>query len=84
MRSPLNVEAYRSAQERGEALLVGYLVAGDPTIEESLEMIQASAQAGIDIIELGVPSPDPFIDGEVIKRAHKRALDAGASASGGC
>ncbi|QMV41352.1 tryptophan synthase subunit alpha [Cohnella cholangitidis] len=83
MRSPLNVEAYRAAQERGEALLVGYLVAGDPTIEESFEMIQASAQAGIDIIELGVPSPDPFIDGEVIKRAHKRALDAGASASEG-
>jgi tryptophan synthase alpha chain len=64
-------------------LLIGYLVAGDPTIEESLEMIQASALAGIDIIELGVPSPDPFVDGEVIKRAHKRALDAGASPAEG-
>lgn len=83
MHSPLNVEVYRAAQERGEALLAGYLVAGDPTIEESVEMIQASVQAGIDVIELGVPSPDPFIDGAVIQRAHKRALAAGASLSAG-
>jgi len=83
MHSPLNAEAYRAALDRGEALLIGYLVAGDPSIEESFEMIQASAQAGIDIIELGVPSPDPFVDGAVIQRAHKRSLDAGASPSEG-
>ncbi|WP_276356481.1 tryptophan synthase subunit alpha [Cohnella caldifontis] len=83
LHNPFNAETYRAAQERGEALLIGYLVAGDPTAEESLEMIQASVQAGIDIIELGVPSPDPYVDGEVIKRAHKRALDAGAAASEG-
>jgi len=83
LHSPYNVEVYRAAKEREEALLLGYLVAGDPAIDESFEMIQASATAGIDIIELGVPSPDPFIDGEVIKRAHRRALDAGAAASEG-
>ncbi len=83
MHSQYNIEAYRAAKEREEALLLGYLVAGDPTIDESFEMIQASALAGIDIIELGVPGPDPFIDGDVIKRAHKRALDAGAGISEG-
>ncbi|WP_082967710.1 tryptophan synthase subunit alpha [Paenibacillus oryzae] len=83
MHSPLNVDIYRAAQERGEALLIGYLVAGDPAIDESFEMIQASAQAGIDIIELGVPSLYPIADGQIIQRAHKRALDAGASPSDG-
>lgn len=81
--SPMNAEVFHDAKDRAEALLIGYLVAGDPTIDESFEMIQASAHAGIDIIELGVPSPNPFADGEVIKRAHKRALDAGAAASEG-
>lgn len=78
-----NEEARQSARKRGEALLIGYLVAGDPSLGESLEMIQASAQAGIDIIELGVPSQDPFVDGQVIQRAHKRALSAGAAPSEG-
>ncbi|MFC5404578.1 tryptophan synthase subunit alpha [Cohnella soli] len=77
LHSPLNAGAFLDARGRVEALLIGYLVAGDPNAGESFEMIQESAEAGIDIIELGVPSRDPFVDGEVIKRAHARAEEAG-------
>jgi tryptophan synthase alpha chain len=59
--------------------LVAYLTAGDPTIEASEKILLAAAQAGADVIELGVPFSDPLADGPTIQRASERALRGGAT-----
>lgn len=61
-------------KESNEALLVGYLVAGDPDVYPSIDVIEGVTRAGVDIIEIGVPSKNPYIDGETIQRSHKRSI----------
>ncbi len=56
---------------------VAYVAAGDPDFENSLEIIKALADAGSDIIELGLPFSDPLADGIVNQMAADRALKAG-------
>ena len=60
-----------------QATLVGFLTAGDPTIEESERDIRAALDHGVDVIELGVPFSDPTADGPEIQMAGQRALAAG-------
>ncbi len=62
----------------GRTALVAYLTHGDPSLEESLEIVEQAAAAGADVIELGVPFSDPNADGVVIQQAMGRALTAGA------
>jgi tryptophan synthase alpha chain len=57
-------------------------MAGFPTLAQSIEIGEACAQAGADLLELGVPYSDPLADGPVIHAAGTRALAAGASLSG--
>ena len=57
-----------------------YVMGGFPTLEQSLRIGQACAQAGADVIELGMPYSDPLADGPVIHAAGTRALQAGARA----
>jgi tryptophan synthase alpha chain len=59
-----------------------YLMAGFPTIADSLEVGRACVRSGADLIELGVPYTDPLADGPVIHEAGTRALAAGASMGG--
>lgn len=59
--------------------LVGYLTAGDPDFDTSLALLQAACDAGVDILELGVPFSDPTSDGPIIEAAAGRALKAGMS-----
>jgi tryptophan synthase alpha chain len=54
--------------------LIPYLCAGDPYSDATVEIMQALADAGADVIELGVPFSDPMADGPVIQRAAERAL----------
>ena len=56
-----------------------YLMGGHPDIEESKACCAAAAEAGADLIELGVPFSDPLADGPVIHAAGTRALDAGVT-----
>jgi tryptophan synthase alpha chain len=64
------------------AALMPYLMGGFPTLEQSVRIGQACAQAGADLLELGVPYSDPLADGPVIHEAGTRALAAGASLAG--
>jgi tryptophan synthase alpha chain len=64
-----------AAQER--AALVGYLPAGFPTVDGGIAAILAMAEAGADIVEIGLPYSDPLIDGPVIQQAVHRALTGG-------
>jgi tryptophan synthase alpha chain len=65
--------------ERGELGLIAYITAGDPSLEASEEIVVAAAQAGADVIELGVPFSDPVADGPTIQRASERALRQGTT-----
>ena len=64
-------------RQNGKAL-IPFLMAGDPDIPASIEVVLALAQAGADIIELGVPFSEPIADGPVVQRAGERALKKGA------
>jgi tryptophan synthase alpha chain len=57
--------------------LVTFIMAGDPDIEASQQLLASLPGAGADIIELGMPFSDPMADGPVIQLAGQRALKAG-------
>ena len=52
-------------------------MAGDPNYDKSLEIVKGLPEAGVDIIELGLPFTDPMADGPTIQLAGQRALEAG-------
>src|SRR3984957_13356887 len=62
--------------------LVAYITAGDPSLAATEQFVLALADAGADVIELGVPFSDPVADGPVIQRASERALLAGTTLAG--
>jgi tryptophan synthase alpha chain len=66
----------------GEIGLVAYLTAGDPSLDATEKIVRAAAEAGADVIELGVPFSDPVADGPTIQRASERALRSGATLAG--
>jgi tryptophan synthase alpha chain len=75
-------EAFTAAREQGRAALMPYLMGGFPDAETSLAVAEAYADAGADLIELGVPFSDPLADGPVIHAAATRALEAGVTLEG--
>jgi tryptophan synthase alpha chain len=72
-------EALRRKKEKG---LVVYLTAGDPDARHSLSYLEAAAEGGADLIELGVPFSDPTADGPTIQAAAARALGGGMTVPG--
>jgi len=77
MYNKRNINTWEAARERQEGLLIGYLVSGDPSPETSLQFIKEGIEAGIDILELGIPSQEPKLDGPIIQRGHQRAIENG-------
>jgi len=71
--------AFAAAQASGRAALMPYMMAGFPDREASLAIAAAYADAGADLIELGVPFSDPLADGPTIHAAATTALAAGAT-----
>ena len=72
-------DCFAALRRRGEAALVPYIMAGDPDLDVTRALVRAAADAGADLIELGVPFSDPTADGPVIQRAGVRALQRGTS-----
>src|SRR5271170_515777 len=68
--------------KHGEMGIVAYLTAGDPSLDATLQYVLALAEAGADVIELGVPFSDPLADGPTIQRASERALKSGTTLAG--
>ena len=66
-----------AARTEGRAALVGYLPAGYPTVEESIELLGAMVAAGVDVVEVGLPYSDPVMDGPTIQAAAEVALARG-------
>lgn len=74
-------DVFARAKAEARTPLVLYLTAGDPTADVSLDLILAAADAGMDILELGVPWSDPSADGLAIQGAMMRALAQGGGLS---
>lgn len=68
---------FAALQAHGRKALIPYIVAGDPYADATVEIMLAMADAGADVIELGVPFSDPMADGPVIQNAGERALARG-------
>jgi len=73
---------FRERADAGELGLVAYITAGDPSLAASEKIVLAAAEAGADVIELGVPFSDPVADGPTIQRASERALRSGTTLAG--
>ena len=73
---------FAELREQGELGIVAYITAGDPSLDATLQFVLALAEAGADVIELGVPFSDPLADGPTIQRASERALKSGATLHG--
>jgi tryptophan synthase alpha chain len=74
--------AFNRAAGEGRAALVPYLVAGYPNAETSFRIALAAADAGADLLEIGLPYSDPLADGATLQRASQVALAAGATFDG--
>ncbi len=70
---------FRALRARNEAALIPYIVAGDPSLARTRELVLELEARGADLIELGVPFSDPMADGPANQRAAARGLAAGAT-----
>src|ERR1700675_1601263 len=65
---------FAKLKSAGRKALIPFITAGDPDPASIVPLMQALAQSGADIIELGVPFSDPMADGPTIQRSSERAL----------
>jgi tryptophan synthase alpha chain len=70
-------DALGAARAEGRAALIGYLPVGYPSVEVSIEGMQAMVAGGVDVVEVGVPYSDPVMDGPTIQAAAEPAVRAG-------
>ncbi|PSL19749.1 tryptophan synthase subunit alpha [Shimia abyssi] len=68
---------FAELQAAGKKAFVAYVMAGDPDYDTSLEIVKGLPDAGVDVIELGLPFTDPMADGPTIQLAGQRALEGG-------
>ena len=72
-------QAFASLRESKRAGFIPFIVAGDPDLETTAELLSALSDAGASAIEVGIPFSDPAADGPVIQRAGQRALSRGTT-----
>lgn len=70
---------FAAAKQEGRKVIVPYVTAGDPDLQTTRALLDAVAEGGADIIELGIPFSDPTADGPTLQRAALRALRGGFS-----
>ena len=70
---------FADLREKKRKALIAYLVAGDPDLESTAQLVPVLAEAGADLVELGIPFSDPLADGIVNQLGCQRALDAGTT-----
>ncbi|MBA2524371.1 MAG: tryptophan synthase subunit alpha [Pyrinomonadaceae bacterium] len=70
-------KVFAKLKREGKKGFIPFIVAGDPDLETTSELIVELAKSGATVIELGVPFSDPMADGPVIQRASERALHHG-------
>jgi len=70
---------FAQLKKDGRKGFVGFVTAGDPSLDRTVEIAVEMDKAGVDVLELGVPFSDPLADGPVIQRSSQRALDRGVT-----
>jgi len=75
-------QTFQHLKDKGEKALVAYVTAGDPDLDKTREIIVGLKEAGVDILEIGVPFSDPTADGPIIQAAAQRALKKGTTLAG--
>lgn len=75
-------EVFAKTRAQGRAALVAYLPAGYPTVDGAIEALAAMVDAGVDVVEVGLPYSDPLMDGPVIQNAVDAALRGGITTTG--
>ena len=65
--------------EKKEILLMTHIVAGYPSFETSMNLVETMVNAGVDLMELQIPFSEPMADGPVILRANQKALEQGTT-----
>lgn len=75
-------ERFAGLAQAGDGALVAFAVAGHPSVGGFAASLPAMADAGADVIEVGIPFSDPLADGPVIQAASQRALDNGVTPAG--
>ena len=72
-------QTFARLKAANEGALVLFLTAGDPSVQHTADLVVLLAEAGADIIELGIPYSDPLADGPSIQASSQRALDRGVT-----
>ena len=67
-------EKFKRLKQQGKKAFIPYVMAGDPSLERTREVVLLFEECGADVVELGVPFSDPMADGPTIQRAAERAL----------
>lgn len=70
-------EVFKDLRVKGRKAFIPYIMAGDPDLAKTEEVILFFEEVGADIVELGIPFTDPLADGPTIQRASERALKKG-------
>lgn len=73
-------KCFLKANKEGRIALIPFIMAGDPDLNTSAQILLKLQEKGADIIELGIPYSDPLADGPIIQLAAARALSSGTSA----
>lgn len=73
---------FAELKKQGKKGFIAYLGAGDPTLADTVDIVLGLEDAGVDLVELGLPFSDPLADGRVNQEAAIRALEAGSTFDG--
>ncbi|MBI4690759.1 MAG: tryptophan synthase subunit alpha [Nitrospirae bacterium] len=79
MKESKITKVFESLRSQNKKAFIPYIMAGDPSIEKTKELVITLEECGADIVELGVPFTDPLADGPTIQRASERALKNGVT-----
>jgi len=72
-------KTFRKLKREGKKAFIPYIMAGDPDLERTKDIVHLFEECGADIVELGVPFSDPLADGPTIQQASERALKNGVT-----
>lgn len=72
-------KTFKLLRAQNKKAFIPYIMAGDPSLDQTKERVLMLEQGGADVVELGVPFSDPLADGPTIQRAAERALSAGVT-----
>lgn len=70
-------KTFKILKEINKKAFIAFVTAGDPTLEDTYELVLEMEKNGVDIVELGIPFSDPMAEGPVIQKANERALSLG-------